>query len=71
MSDEALDELELVVPRRVVFERLALRHRNNGKAKGLSIPIVRNNTFRLSVPMFYRPNTTVLEVTIDCHLFQR
>ena len=42
VGDEAHYKLELVVPRRVVFERLALRHRNNGKAKGLSIPIVRN-----------------------------
>ena len=53
MDDEAVGELELIVPWRVVFERLALQHQNNRMVKGLSIPIVRNNLIveNLSIPM--------------------
>ena len=87
MDDEAVGELELIVPWRVVFERLALQHQNNRMVKGLSIPIYvrtnrrvgclsmsmfQNNRFRFSLLIFYRPDSsTVLEMSIDSYVFQR
>ena len=42
-----------------------------GLVKGISTPIVRNNRFRLAVPLLYRPNRHALEIPIDSYLFQR
>ena len=39
--------------------------------KGVSIPIAKNNRFRLAAPTVFRPNRHALEIPIDSYLFQR
>ena len=42
----------------------------NRIVKGISIPIVRNNRFRLAILLVYRPSRRALEIPIDSYLFK-
>ena len=45
-----------------------LSSETTGLVKGISIPIGQNHRFRLSAPISYRPNSTVLKMSIDAYL---
>ena len=58
-----------IVPNKRIVKGLSIPISESiGLVKGISIPVGQTHRFRLSAPISYRPNNTVLKMSIDTYL---